>query len=44
MTVLGELGGHPGAVDLMLGGVVQDVEPDRTSQEVTHLHIVIRYR
>ncbi|WP_406396772.1 DUF6397 family protein [Streptomyces sp. NBC_01653] len=34
----GQFLGHPRAVDLLLGGVVQDVQPHRTPLELPHLN------
>ena len=36
VAVAGELCGHPGAVDVVSGGVVEDVQPDGSSQKLLH--------
>jgi hypothetical protein len=46
--VVRQLGGHPGAMDLTVGRVMQDVQPYRAPEELTHesivTNIVLRYR
>jgi hypothetical protein len=36
VAVAGELRGHPGTVDVLLGGVVEDVVPDGSTQKLLH--------
>lgn len=44
IAMIGELGGHPRAVQLAFARVVQHVEANRTAQEVAHAAIVIRLK
>ena len=37
IAVAGQLGGQPGAVDVVFGGVVQDVQPDRPALKLPQL-------
>ena len=36
VAVAGELRGHPGAVDVVSGGVMEDVQPDDSTQKLLH--------
>lgn len=36
VAVAGELRGHPGAVDVVSGGVMEDVQPDGSTQKLLH--------